>query len=85
MLKSRPRAKEVKDLNTFVKDKINEMIKRCSCNIHVMSDFKDLFLSSSHKSVQSIISNTSEEGSDDKSCKLASKKLGHGQKQTRDG
>eukprot|EP00957_Ditylum_brightwellii_P175180 13336688-Ditylum_brightwellii.AAC.1 len=55
---------EVKDLNAFVKNKIDEMIKECNCNIHAMSNFEDLSLSSSNKSVQSIINNTSEEGSD---------------------
>eukprot|EP00957_Ditylum_brightwellii_P094865 7224643-Ditylum_brightwellii.AAC.1 len=67
-------AKEVKDLNRFVKGKISETIKECTCNMHAMSNFEDLFLSSSNKIAQSIISATSEEGSDDKSCKLASKK-----------
>eukprot|EP00957_Ditylum_brightwellii_P211590 15366348-Ditylum_brightwellii.AAC.1 len=53
-------AKEVKDLNAFVKGKINEMIKEHHCNMHVMSNFEDMSLSSSNKSVQSIISNNSE-------------------------
>eukprot|EP00957_Ditylum_brightwellii_P168319 12813113-Ditylum_brightwellii.AAC.1 len=67
-------AKKVKGLNMFIKDKINEMIKERNCDMHVMSDFKNLSLFSSNKSVQSIISNTSEEGSDNESCKPASKK-----------
>eukprot|EP00957_Ditylum_brightwellii_P026532 2007310-Ditylum_brightwellii.AAC.1 len=67
-------AKEVKDLITFTKNKIDEMIKEYNCNMHVMSDFKDLSISSSDKKVQSIISDTSVEGSDSKSCKPASKK-----------
>eukprot|EP00957_Ditylum_brightwellii_P085996 6542447-Ditylum_brightwellii.AAC.2 len=67
-------AKEVKDLNAFVKDKIDETIKECKCNMHAMSNFKDLSLSSNDKSVQSIISKTSEEDSDNKSCKPASNK-----------
>eukprot|EP00957_Ditylum_brightwellii_P161715 12312461-Ditylum_brightwellii.AAC.1 len=66
-------AKEVKDLNTFVKDKINQTMKGCNCNIYTMSNFEDLSISSSNDSVQSIISNTSEEGSDNKSCKPAFK------------
>ena len=74
--------KEVKDLNMFSKDKINKMIKKYNPNMHAMSDFEDLSISSSNKNIQSIISNTSVEGSDNKSCKLASKKWGHGQKQT---
>eukprot|EP00957_Ditylum_brightwellii_P150800 11481699-Ditylum_brightwellii.AAC.1 len=43
-------AKEVKDLNTFFKEKIDETIKQCNCNMHAMSNFKDLPLSSSDKS-----------------------------------
>eukprot|EP00957_Ditylum_brightwellii_P039515 2989449-Ditylum_brightwellii.AAC.1 len=67
-------AKEVKDINMFVKDKINETIKEHHCNMYAVSNFEDLSISSSNKSAQSIISNTSVEGSDDKSCKLDSKK-----------
>eukprot|EP00957_Ditylum_brightwellii_P160638 12229057-Ditylum_brightwellii.AAC.1 len=44
--------KEVKDLNTFVKEKIKEMIKECNHNMHAMSDFEDLSISSSNKSIQ---------------------------------
>eukprot|EP00957_Ditylum_brightwellii_P168108 12798114-Ditylum_brightwellii.AAC.1 len=47
--------KEVKNLNTFVKDKIDETIKQCNHNMHAMSNFKDLSISSSNESVQSII------------------------------
>eukprot|EP00957_Ditylum_brightwellii_P111756 8523835-Ditylum_brightwellii.AAC.1 len=65
---------EVKDLNTFIKDKIKDTIKGHDCNIHAMSNFKDLSISSSNKSIQSIISNTSVEDSDNNSCKLAPKK-----------
>eukprot|EP00957_Ditylum_brightwellii_P052244 3962113-Ditylum_brightwellii.AAC.1 len=43
--------KEVKDLNIFVKDKINEMIKEHNCNMHTMSDFEDLSIFSSDKNV----------------------------------
>ena len=56
--------KEVKDLNAFVKDKINETIKEHNHDMHAMSNFKDLSISSSHESIQSIISNTSNEESD---------------------
>eukprot|EP00957_Ditylum_brightwellii_P132054 10068369-Ditylum_brightwellii.AAC.1 len=66
--------KEVKDLNMFVKDKINETIKERNHNMHTMSDFKDLSISSSDESIQSIISNTSDEDLDYDSCKLAHKK-----------
>eukprot|EP00957_Ditylum_brightwellii_P113629 8663554-Ditylum_brightwellii.AAC.1 len=45
-------AKEVKDINMFVKDKINETIKQHDCNIHAMSDFEDLSISSSNENVQ---------------------------------
>eukprot|EP00957_Ditylum_brightwellii_P043517 3299452-Ditylum_brightwellii.AAC.1 len=63
--------KDIKDLNTFVKDKIKETIKERNCNMHAMSNFKDLSISSS---IQSIISNTSVEDSDNNSCKQAHKK-----------
>eukprot|EP00957_Ditylum_brightwellii_P033699 2554641-Ditylum_brightwellii.AAC.1 len=66
--------KEVKDLNTFVKDKINETTKECDCYMHTMSNFKELSISSSNKSVQSIISDTSVEGPDNESHKPDSKK-----------
>eukprot|EP00957_Ditylum_brightwellii_P013758 1037124-Ditylum_brightwellii.AAC.1 len=51
--------KEVKDLNALVKDKVKEMIKESNHNMHTMSDFKDLSISSSNKSIQSIINDTS--------------------------
>eukprot|EP00957_Ditylum_brightwellii_P088239 6721969-Ditylum_brightwellii.AAC.1 len=66
--------KEVKDLNTFVKDKIDETIKEHNRDMQTMSDFKDLSISSSDESIQSIISNTSDEESDNNSRKLAHKK-----------
>eukprot|EP00957_Ditylum_brightwellii_P092479 7042224-Ditylum_brightwellii.AAC.1 len=66
--------KELKDLNAFVKDKIKEAIKEHDCNMHAMSNFKDLSISSSNESTQSIISNTSVEGLDNNSCKPAHKK-----------
>ena len=55
--------KEVKDLNTFVKDKINETIKERDRDMHAMSDFDDISLSSSDESMESIISDTSDEES----------------------
>eukprot|EP00957_Ditylum_brightwellii_P022067 1664664-Ditylum_brightwellii.AAC.1 len=66
--------KEVKDLNAFVKDKIKERIKERNRGVHTMNDFKDLSISSSNESIQSIISDTSVEGSDDDSHKPANKK-----------
>eukprot|EP00957_Ditylum_brightwellii_P151327 11523262-Ditylum_brightwellii.AAC.1 len=51
--------KEVKDLSVFVKDKIKEMIKERDRDMHVMSNYKDLSISLSNKSIQSIIGNTS--------------------------
>eukprot|EP00957_Ditylum_brightwellii_P039034 2950121-Ditylum_brightwellii.AAC.1 len=66
--------REVKDLNTFVKDKIKETIKEHDRNIHAMSNFEDLFISSSNDSIKSIISNTSNEESDGDSRKPAHKK-----------
>eukprot|EP00957_Ditylum_brightwellii_P132682 10117198-Ditylum_brightwellii.AAC.1 len=34
-------SKEVKDLNAFIKHKINETIKERNCNMHTMGDFED--------------------------------------------
>eukprot|EP00957_Ditylum_brightwellii_P026081 1971874-Ditylum_brightwellii.AAC.1 len=58
----------------FVKDKINKTTTEHKCNMHGMSNLENLSISSSNKSVQSIISNTSVEGSDNESYKLASTK-----------
>eukprot|EP00957_Ditylum_brightwellii_P209591 15362382-Ditylum_brightwellii.AAC.1 len=66
--------REVKDLNAFVKDKIKETIKEHDCDMHAMSDFDNLFISSSDNSMESIISDTSNEESDSDSCKPAHKK-----------
>eukprot|EP00957_Ditylum_brightwellii_P085365 6494187-Ditylum_brightwellii.AAC.1 len=63
--------REVKDLNAFVKDKIDETIKERDCNMHAMSNFEDLSISSSNDSIESIISDTSNEESDGDSCKPA--------------
>eukprot|EP00957_Ditylum_brightwellii_P084457 6422538-Ditylum_brightwellii.AAC.1 len=38
-------AKEVKNINVFIKDKIDETIKQCNCNMPEMSNFKDLSIS----------------------------------------
>eukprot|EP00957_Ditylum_brightwellii_P021201 1598181-Ditylum_brightwellii.AAC.1 len=43
--------KEVKDLNTFVKDRIKEMIKERKHNMHAMSNFEDLSISLRIKSI----------------------------------
>eukprot|EP00957_Ditylum_brightwellii_P024212 1826326-Ditylum_brightwellii.AAC.1 len=67
-------AKEVKDLNTFVKDKINKMIKEHCHDMHAMIDFKELLISSSNKTINSILSDTSVEDSKDEDHKLAVKK-----------
>eukprot|EP00957_Ditylum_brightwellii_P037273 2821714-Ditylum_brightwellii.AAC.1 len=61
--------KEIKDLNVFVKDKINKTIKERNHDMHVMSNFKDL-----SESIQSIISDTSDEELDSNSHKPAHKK-----------
>eukprot|EP00957_Ditylum_brightwellii_P020656 1557227-Ditylum_brightwellii.AAC.1 len=66
--------REIKDLNVFVKDKIKETIKDRDCDMHAMSNFEDLSISSSNDSIKSIISDTSDEESDSDSCKLAHKK-----------
>jgi hypothetical protein len=58
----------------FVKDKIDETTKEHDSNMHVMNNFEDLSISSSNESIQSIISNTSDEESDNDSHKPAHKK-----------
>eukprot|EP00957_Ditylum_brightwellii_P167710 12767304-Ditylum_brightwellii.AAC.1 len=65
--------KEVKDLNAFVKDKIDKTIKERDRDMQAMSDFDDIFLSSSNESMESIISDTNDEESCD-SRKPAHKK-----------
>eukprot|EP00957_Ditylum_brightwellii_P120702 9206554-Ditylum_brightwellii.AAC.1 len=67
-------AKEVKDLNAFVKDKVDKMIKDCNYDMHAMSGFKNLLISSSNESAQSIKRNTSTKASDDEDCKQTAKK-----------
>eukprot|EP00957_Ditylum_brightwellii_P011785 889375-Ditylum_brightwellii.AAC.1 len=62
------------DLNAFVKDKIDEMIKDRDRDMHAMSDFDDISLSSINKSIMSIISDTSDEELDGDSRKPAHKK-----------
>eukprot|EP00957_Ditylum_brightwellii_P021737 1639756-Ditylum_brightwellii.AAC.1 len=57
----------------FVKDKIKETIKERDCDMHAMSNFKDLSISSSNDSIKSIVSNTSYEESDSDSHKPAHK------------
>eukprot|EP00957_Ditylum_brightwellii_P008189 619639-Ditylum_brightwellii.AAC.1 len=66
--------REVKDLNAFVKDNIEESIKERDRDMHAMSDFNNLFLSSSNDSMESIIGDTSDEESDGNSHKPAHKK-----------
>eukprot|EP00957_Ditylum_brightwellii_P020636 1556013-Ditylum_brightwellii.AAC.1 len=66
--------REVKDLNVFFKDKINVMIKECNRKMHTMSNFDNLSISSSNESIQSIISDTSNEESDGDSHKPAHNK-----------
>eukprot|EP00957_Ditylum_brightwellii_P148608 11314325-Ditylum_brightwellii.AAC.1 len=46
------------------------MIKEGDCDMHAMSNFKDLSISLSNENIQSIIVNTSDEDSDNNSCKL---------------
>eukprot|EP00957_Ditylum_brightwellii_P048657 3691996-Ditylum_brightwellii.AAC.1 len=43
--------REVKDLNVFVKDKIKETIKERDRNMHTMSNFDNLSISSSNDSM----------------------------------
>eukprot|EP00957_Ditylum_brightwellii_P133627 10188237-Ditylum_brightwellii.AAC.1 len=66
--------KEVKDLNVLIKDKIKETIKERNCDMHWMSDFDNLSISSSNDSMENIISDTSDEELDGDSRKPAHKK-----------
>eukprot|EP00957_Ditylum_brightwellii_P056622 4292096-Ditylum_brightwellii.AAC.1 len=66
--------RDVKDLNAFIKDKIKEMIKERNRNMHAMSNFDNLSISSSDDSIESIISDTFNEESGGNSCKPAHKK-----------
>eukprot|EP00957_Ditylum_brightwellii_P177771 13541303-Ditylum_brightwellii.AAC.1 len=66
--------KEFKDLNLFIKDKINETIKEHNHVMHVISNFEELSISSSNESIQSIVSDTSVEDSDNEDHKPAAKK-----------
>eukprot|EP00957_Ditylum_brightwellii_P003347 253213-Ditylum_brightwellii.AAC.1 len=66
--------REVKDLNAFIIDKIEEMIKERDHDMHTMSNFDNLSISSSSDSIESIISDTSDEESDGNSRKPAHKK-----------
>eukprot|EP00957_Ditylum_brightwellii_P072370 5500522-Ditylum_brightwellii.AAC.1 len=68
------KGKEVKDLNAFVKDKVDKTIKERDCNMHAMSNFDNTSLSSSDDSIMSIVSNTSNEESDGDSRKPSHKK-----------
>eukprot|EP00957_Ditylum_brightwellii_P097435 7421004-Ditylum_brightwellii.AAC.2 len=67
-------AKDVKDLNTFINDKVNKMLNEHDNNLHVMNSVKELSISSSNESIQSIASNTLAKASDSKDRKLAAKK-----------
>eukprot|EP00957_Ditylum_brightwellii_P199835 15234199-Ditylum_brightwellii.AAC.1 len=66
--------KEVKDLKAFIKDKIKETIKERNCNMHTISDYKDLSISLSNGGIKSIINYISVEDLDNDSCKPAHKK-----------
>eukprot|EP00957_Ditylum_brightwellii_P022935 1730999-Ditylum_brightwellii.AAC.1 len=66
--------REVKDLNVFVKDKIKETIKERDSDMHAMSNFSNLSISSSDDSIKCIISNTSDEELDGDSRKPTHKK-----------
>eukprot|EP00957_Ditylum_brightwellii_P059189 4492127-Ditylum_brightwellii.AAC.1 len=66
--------REVKNLNTFVKDKIKETIKERDHDMHAMSNFDNMSISSSNDSIKSIISDTFNEELDGDSCKPAHKK-----------
>eukprot|EP00957_Ditylum_brightwellii_P180862 13779051-Ditylum_brightwellii.AAC.2 len=44
-----PSAKEVKDLNTFVKGKIDKTIKQCNFNMHMINNFEDLSIFSTNE------------------------------------
>eukprot|EP00957_Ditylum_brightwellii_P186497 14199322-Ditylum_brightwellii.AAC.1 len=66
--------REVKDLNAIVKDMIDETTKERNRDMHAMSNFKDLSISSSNNSIKCIVSDTSDEESDGNNHKLPHKK-----------
>eukprot|EP00957_Ditylum_brightwellii_P081556 6204427-Ditylum_brightwellii.AAC.1 len=66
--------REVKDPNMFVNNKIKENFKERDRDMHAMSDFDNLSLSSGDESMESIISNTSDEELDGDSRNLVHKK-----------
>eukprot|EP00957_Ditylum_brightwellii_P146864 11180788-Ditylum_brightwellii.AAC.1 len=67
-------AKEDKNLNKLVKDKIDKTFKDCNHDIHAMRNFEDLSISSSDESIQSIVNDTSFEDFNNEDCKPATKK-----------
>eukprot|EP00957_Ditylum_brightwellii_P145488 11078233-Ditylum_brightwellii.AAC.1 len=64
----------VKDLNAFINDKVDEILKEHDNALHMVSDFKERLISSSNKSGQSIIRKTSVIASNNKDCKPVAKK-----------
>eukprot|EP00957_Ditylum_brightwellii_P104656 7975147-Ditylum_brightwellii.AAC.1 len=58
----------------LVKDKIDNAIKRSNHDMHTVSNFEELSISSNYERVQSIMSDTSAEDSGDEDHKHASKK-----------
>eukprot|EP00957_Ditylum_brightwellii_P148374 11296132-Ditylum_brightwellii.AAC.1 len=67
-------AKEAKDCNAFINGKFDKMLKEHGNKLHTMGTFKELLFSSSNKSIQSIVSNTSIEASDNEDHKSVAKK-----------
>eukprot|EP00957_Ditylum_brightwellii_P007202 546408-Ditylum_brightwellii.AAC.1 len=67
-------AEDVKDLNAFINDKVNKMLKGHNNELHMMSNFKELLISSGDESIEIIVSGISAEASDNKDSKLAAKK-----------
>eukprot|EP00957_Ditylum_brightwellii_P200378 15276472-Ditylum_brightwellii.AAC.1 len=58
----------------FVNNKVNKMFKEHVNNMHIMSNFENVLISSTDKSVQRIMSITSVEASNNEDCKLVAKK-----------
>eukprot|EP00957_Ditylum_brightwellii_P084328 6412683-Ditylum_brightwellii.AAC.1 len=69
-LKQGLNVKEIKDLNLFISNKVDEMFESHERDLHTMSDVEDILISSSN---ESIISITSADTSDNEDCKPKAK------------
>eukprot|EP00957_Ditylum_brightwellii_P022412 1691449-Ditylum_brightwellii.AAC.1 len=68
------RGSEFKDLNMFVNDKINKMPKEHGNDLHVMSNFEELLISSSNNIIKSSVSDTLAKVFNKEDSKLEAKK-----------